>query len=164
MDFVRARWRPTGCGGGEVGRGHGRGWVGKGKDSKTGTIAPGSTVQPKRSADLDAMAFFQGGYLMSNKKCKLPDGSFKRLKKGYEEIHIPASKKQPLARLFKRLSSLNGWAKLSTVFRRWIVFRASSIQSLLIRTIRVFFVLLLAQERSILTFALKHCTYFTSAV
>ena len=34
----------------------------KAKIPKTGTIAPGSTVQPKRSVDLDAMAFSQGGW------------------------------------------------------------------------------------------------------
>lgn len=63
---------------------------------KTATLAPGSTVQPKRTVDLESMAFSQGGHLMSNKKCKLPDGSFKRAKKGYEEIHVPAPKKQPV--------------------------------------------------------------------
>jgi len=65
------------------------------KIPKTG-ITPGSTSQPKRAVDLEAMSFSQGGHLMSNKKCKLPDGSFKRSKKGYEEIHIPAPPKQPV--------------------------------------------------------------------
>ena len=60
---------------------------------KTATLAPGSTVQPKRTVDLESMAFSQGGHLMSNKKCKLPDGSFKRSRKGFEEIHVPAPKK-----------------------------------------------------------------------
>ncbi|KIP11835.1 hypothetical protein PHLGIDRAFT_124513 [Phlebiopsis gigantea 11061_1 CR5-6] len=60
---------------------------------KTATLAPGSTVQPKRTVDLESMAFSQGGHLMSNKKCKLPEGSFKRAKKGYEEIHVPAPKR-----------------------------------------------------------------------
>jgi pre-mRNA-splicing helicase BRR2 len=34
---------------------------------------------------------------MSNKKIKLPDGSFKRAKKGYnlKEIHVPAPKQKP---------------------------------------------------------------------
>jgi pre-mRNA-splicing helicase BRR2 len=83
----------------------------KAKIPKTGTIAPGSTVQPKRTVDLDAMAFSQGGYLMSNKKCKLPDGSFKRSKKGYEEIHIPAPKKQPLVESeIVQTSQLPEWA------------------------------------------------------
>ncbi|KAG5640834.1 hypothetical protein DXG03_006882 [Asterophora parasitica] len=62
---------------------------------KTATLRPGSTVQPKRMIDLESMAFSQGGHLMSNKKCKLPDGSFKRAKKGYEEIHVPAPKQKP---------------------------------------------------------------------
>ncbi|KAI0088962.1 Sec63-domain-containing protein [Irpex rosettiformis] len=64
---------------------------------KTATLAPGSTVQPKKTVDLESMAFSQGGHLMSNKKCKLPEGSFKRARKGYEEIHVPAPKKAELA-------------------------------------------------------------------
>jgi pre-mRNA-splicing helicase BRR2 len=63
---------------------------------KTATLAPGSTVQPKKTVDLESMAFSQGGHLMTNKKCKLPDGSFKRAKKGYEEIHVPARKQKPV--------------------------------------------------------------------
>ncbi|KDQ53780.1 hypothetical protein JAAARDRAFT_136540 [Jaapia argillacea MUCL 33604] len=62
---------------------------------KTATLAPGTTPLPKRTVDLESMAFTQGGHLMSNKKCKLPEGSFKRAKKGYEEIHVPAPKKKP---------------------------------------------------------------------
>ncbi|KAG8908173.1 DEIH-box ATPase [Tulasnella sp. 403] len=65
---------------------------------KTGTIAPGaSNLAPRKAVDLDSMIFQQGGHLMSNKKCKLPDGSFKRSKKGYEEIHVPAPKQKPPA-------------------------------------------------------------------
>ncbi|KAF9267488.1 Sec63-domain-containing protein [Marasmius fiardii PR-910] len=64
---------------------------------KKANLAPGSTVQPKRTVDLESMAFSQGGHLMSNKKCKLPEGSFKRAKKGYEEIHVPAPKSKPAA-------------------------------------------------------------------
>ena len=63
---------------------------------KTATLAPGSTLQPKRTVDLESMAFSQGGHLMSNKKCKLPEGSFKRAKKGFEEIHVPAPKQKPM--------------------------------------------------------------------
>lgn len=62
---------------------------------KTATLAPGSTVAPKRTVDLDSMAFSQGGHLMSNKKVKLPDGSIKRARKGFEEIHVPAPKQKP---------------------------------------------------------------------
>ncbi|KAF9504269.1 hypothetical protein BS47DRAFT_1355400 [Hydnum rufescens UP504] len=56
----------------------------------------GSTVPPRTIMDLDAMAFSQGGHLMSNKKVTLPDGSFKRSKKGYEEIHVPAPRSKPV--------------------------------------------------------------------
>ena len=63
----------------------------------TGTLAPGTVVQPRKTVDLESMIFAQGGHLMSNKKCKLPEGSFKRSKKGYEEIHVPAPKQKPLA-------------------------------------------------------------------
>ena len=62
----------------------------------TGTVVPGSTPAPRKVLDLESMAFSQGGHLMSNKKCKLPDGSFKRSKKGYEEIHVPAPKPKPV--------------------------------------------------------------------
>ncbi|KAK0203464.1 putative RNA helicase [Desarmillaria ectypa] len=79
---------------------------------KTGTLAPGSTVQPKRTVDLESMAFSQGGHLMSNKKCKLPDGSFKRAKKGYEEIHVPAPKQKPVVEgELVPISDLPPWAR-----------------------------------------------------
>ncbi|KAJ7285982.1 putative RNA helicase [Mycena rebaudengoi] len=79
---------------------------------KTGTLAPGSTLQPKRLVDLESMAFSQGGHLMSNKKCKLPEGSFKRARKGYEEIHVPAPKKKatPETELVA-ISDLPAWAR-----------------------------------------------------
>ncbi|TFY80397.1 hypothetical protein EWM64_g3621 [Hericium alpestre] len=64
---------------------------------KTATLVPGTTLQPKKTVDLESMAFSQGGHLMSNKKCKLPEGSFKRAKKGYEEIHVPAPKQKTVA-------------------------------------------------------------------
>ena len=64
---------------------------------KTATLAPGSVVQPKKTVDLESMIFSQGGHLMSNKTTKLPQGSFKRVKKGYEEIYVPAPKSKPIA-------------------------------------------------------------------
>lgn len=79
---------------------------------QTGTLAPGSLVQPRRILDLESMAFSQGGHLMSNKKCKLPEGSFKRSKKGYEEIHVPAPKKKGTdAAEIVPISSLPSWAQ-----------------------------------------------------
>ncbi|KAE9386751.1 Sec63-domain-containing protein [Gymnopus androsaceus JB14] len=78
---------------------------------KTATLAPGSTVQPKRTVDLESMAFSQGGHLMSNKKCKLPEGSFKRAKKGYEEIHVPPPKSKPTDGDLVPVSALPEWAR-----------------------------------------------------
>jgi pre-mRNA-splicing helicase BRR2 len=79
---------------------------------KTATLAPGSTVQPKRTVDLEGMAFSQGGHLMSNKKCKLPDGSFKRARKGYEEIHVPAPKQKAVVEgEVVPVSALPAWAR-----------------------------------------------------
>eukprot|EP01124_Arcella_intermedia_P027745 TRINITY_DN5491_c0_g1_i1.p1 TRINITY_DN5491_c0_g1~~TRINITY_DN5491_c0_g1_i1.p1 ORF type:complete len:1958 (-),score=488.84 TRINITY_DN5491_c0_g1_i1:48-5852(-) len=42
--------------------------------------------------DLDSLAFQQAGHLMSNKQCKLPQGTLKKSKKGYEEVCVPALK------------------------------------------------------------------------
>ena len=79
---------------------------------KTATLAPGSTAQPRRVIDLEGMAFSQGGHLMSNKKCKLPEGSFKRAKKGYEEIHVPAPKQRATDQVKSvPISDLPLWAR-----------------------------------------------------
>jgi len=40
--------------------------------------------------DLDSLAFRDGAHTMSNKKCDLPDKSWRAMKKGYEEVHVPA--------------------------------------------------------------------------
>ncbi|UYV81297.1 SNRNP200 [Cordylochernes scorpioides] len=45
--------------------------------------------------DLDQYVFTSGSHLMANKKCVLPDGSFRKQRKGYEEIHVPATKPKP---------------------------------------------------------------------
>lgn len=83
---------------------------------KTATLAPGSTVQPKKMVDLEGMAFSQGAHLMSNKKCKLPEGSFKRAKKGYEEIHVPAPPpKEALPGELVSIGELPDWAQAGFV-------------------------------------------------
>jgi pre-mRNA-splicing helicase BRR2 len=60
------------------------------------TLAPGSVAQPQRVIDIDSLIFSEGGHLMSRKKVKLPEGSFKRQFKGYEEIHVPEPKRREL--------------------------------------------------------------------
>ncbi|KAJ3296866.1 DEIH-box ATPase [Rhizoclosmatium sp. JEL0117] len=67
---------------------------------------------PKNNIDLEEMTFLQGGHLMSNKKCKLPEGSFKKTKKGYEEVHVPAPKTkgmEPGEKLIE-VSAMPKWA------------------------------------------------------
>ncbi|RNA15787.1 U5 small nuclear ribonucleo helicase -like protein [Brachionus plicatilis] len=52
----------------------------------------------KHVLNLDDLAFNAGGHLMANKKCQLPEGSFRKQKKGYEEVHVPAQRpRQPTA-------------------------------------------------------------------
>ena len=45
--------------------------------------------------DLEDMAFVQGSHFMANKRCQLPDGSFRKQRKGCEIIHVPALKPKP---------------------------------------------------------------------
>ncbi|KAL5015950.1 hypothetical protein ScPMuIL_005539 [Solemya velum] len=42
--------------------------------------------------DLEDLAFSHGSHLMANKRCQLPDGSYRKQRKGYEEVHVPALK------------------------------------------------------------------------
>jgi pre-mRNA-splicing helicase BRR2 len=76
------------------------------------TLAPGTTAQPRKAIDLEAMAFAQGGHLNTNNKVRLPEGSFKRSKKGYEEIHVPAPVKRSIPDSERvPISSLPQWAQ-----------------------------------------------------
>jgi len=43
-----------------------------------------------RELDFDSLAFREGSHTMSNKKCDLPDKSWRAMKPGYEEVHVPA--------------------------------------------------------------------------
>ncbi|MCL7047252.1 hypothetical protein MKW94_014479 [Papaver nudicaule] len=63
--------------------------------------------------DLESISFQQGGLLMANKKCVLPEGSYRNHSKGYEEVHVPAPKLKPLApgeELIK-ISVMPDWAQ-----------------------------------------------------
>ncbi|KAM3719062.1 U5 small nuclear ribonucleoproteinhelicase [Dirofilaria immitis] len=57
--------------------------------------AVGNWLQSRTALDLDDLAFSQGSHLMSNKRCHLPDGSYRKQKKSYEEVHVPALKPKP---------------------------------------------------------------------
>ena len=71
------------------------------KDASGKTIVKGSRSKEAEEASnrqmlcLEELAFSQGSHLMANKRCQLPDGSFRKQKKGYEEVHVPALKPKP---------------------------------------------------------------------
>lgn len=78
----------------------------------TATLAPGSVAQPQRVIDIDSLIFTEGGHLMSRKKVKLPEGSFKRQFKGYEEIHVPEPKRrEPVAGELVDVTSMPDWTQ-----------------------------------------------------
>ncbi|PWA00513.1 hypothetical protein BB558_003420 [Smittium angustum] len=67
---------------------------------------------PQETIDLEAIGFTQGARLMSNKSCKLPEGSFKRTHKGYEEIFVPAPKPpSSISESLIKVSRLPSWAQ-----------------------------------------------------
>ena len=70
-------------------------------------------LQPKRLINLENLIFDQGNHLMTNPNVKLPQGSTKRIFKGYEEIHVPAPKprKDPGERNNMPTSELPEWAR-----------------------------------------------------
>ena len=55
------------------------------------------SVTPRQLLDLEDLAFTQGSHFMANKRCQLPDGSFRKQRKGYEEVHVPALKPKPFS-------------------------------------------------------------------
>lgn len=62
--------------------------------------------------DLESLAL-QHGRLSANHKCTLPDGSYRRPSKGYEEIHVPALKPKPFDpdEKFVKISSMPQWVQ-----------------------------------------------------
>ncbi|XP_076060028.1 U5 small nuclear ribonucleoprotein l(3)72Ab [Oratosquilla oratoria] len=61
-------------------------------DDKSGLV-PGH----RQFIDLESLVFTSGSHYNSNKKCHLPEGSTRQMKKGYDEIHVPALKPKPFA-------------------------------------------------------------------
>ncbi|XP_019874429.2 putative U5 small nuclear ribonucleoprotein 200 kDa helicase [Aethina tumida] len=49
----------------------------------------------RQLVDFEDLVFSQGSHFMANKRCQLPDGSFRKQRKGYEEVHVPALKPKP---------------------------------------------------------------------
>jgi pre-mRNA-splicing helicase BRR2 len=62
--------------------------------------------------DLEQLAFRDGSHTMSNKKCDLPDTSWRAMKKGYEEVHVPAVKAIiPKDEKLVKISELPKWTQ-----------------------------------------------------
>ena len=68
-------------------------------------------LQPRKTLNLEDLKFDQGNHLMTNSNVKLPQGSTKRTFKGYEEIHVPAPKKNTDNSALIPTSSLPAWAR-----------------------------------------------------
>lgn len=62
------------------------------KDNASGVVGAGQVPGSRKVLDLELMSFTQGSHFMANDKCQLPEGSFRKQKKGYEEVHVPALK------------------------------------------------------------------------
>jgi pre-mRNA-splicing helicase BRR2 len=55
----------------------------------------GQVAGARKVLELEDLIFAQGSHFMANKRCQLPDGSFRKQRKGYEEVHVPALKPKP---------------------------------------------------------------------
>ena len=59
------------------------------------TTSTSTTINSKNETielDLDSLSFHEGSHTMSNKKCELPPKTWRAIKPGYEEVHVPAVK------------------------------------------------------------------------
>jgi pre-mRNA-splicing helicase BRR2 len=100
--------------------------------------------EPASELDLEALAFQDGAHTMSNKKCNLPDTSWRAMKKGYEEVHVPAVRSViPEGEKLVSIKDLPPWTQSAfpgTYDQRYLFYRAPSIQTLSL-TIFILFVL-----------------------
>lgn len=78
-----------------------------------GGAAAGAAAN-RRMVDLESLTFVQGSHFNSNKTTTLPQGSYRTVHKGYEEVHVPAVKPQPFAKdeKLKSISELPDWAQV----------------------------------------------------
>ncbi|XP_045541112.1 putative U5 small nuclear ribonucleoprotein 200 kDa helicase [Papilio machaon] len=68
----------------------------KRQKTETETTEGGGQVSGSRKVlALDELVFAAGSHFMANKRCQLPPGSFRKQRKGYEEVHVPALKPKP---------------------------------------------------------------------
>ncbi|XP_052757266.1 putative U5 small nuclear ribonucleoprotein 200 kDa helicase [Galleria mellonella] len=55
----------------------------------------GQVSGSRKMLQLEDLVFAAGAHFMANKRCQLPPGSFRKQRKGYEEVHVPALKPKP---------------------------------------------------------------------
>mmetsp|Transcript_31860 Transcript_31860/g.64474 ORF Transcript_31860/g.64474 Transcript_31860/m.64474 type:complete len:2298 (+) Transcript_31860:111-7004(+) len=55
-----------------------------------GDESPSDAKRSAHELDFDSLTFREGSHTMTNKKCELPDQSWRAMKPGYEEVHVPA--------------------------------------------------------------------------
>ncbi|OXB69903.1 UNVERIFIED_CONTAM: hypothetical protein H355_000249, partial [Colinus virginianus] len=68
----------------------------------------GEALAPRQVLDLEDLVFAQGSHFMANKRCQLPDGSFRRQRKGYEEQLVSVEKLPKYAQAgFEGFKTLN---------------------------------------------------------
>ncbi|GMF46792.1 unnamed protein product [Phytophthora fragariaefolia] len=79
------------------------------------TEGEGATKKkPQHYVDVESLAFQEGGHLMSNRDCRLPEGTWRAQKKGYEEVHVPAVRTKMAVAEEKariKISTLPKWAQ-----------------------------------------------------
>jgi len=66
--------------------------------------------------DLEDLSFTEGSHFMANKRCQLPTGSFRKTKKGFEEVHVPAQKPKPFEVKEVR------YCYVQVLMLRWVLF------------------------------------------
>ena len=78
--------------------------------------------------DLDSLAFQDGAHTMTSKKCVLPDKSWRAIKKGYEEVHVPAVRSViPKDERLIPIKELPEWAQAPFKGEFYLVYHISDI-------------------------------------
>ncbi|RKP15069.1 Sec63 Brl domain-containing protein [Piptocephalis cylindrospora] len=84
----------------------------QGRDQRIKQEAKVDAILPKRLLDLPSLTFPRGGHTMTNRQCRLPEGSSKKSFQGYEEIHIPPPPRLPPSdQTLISLEDLPSWAQ-----------------------------------------------------
>ncbi|KAF9411851.1 hypothetical protein HW555_009456 [Spodoptera exigua] len=65
------------------------------KTDPESTSSTGQVTGNRKVLQLEELMFAAGAHFMANKRCQLPPGSFRKQRKGYEEVHVPALKPKP---------------------------------------------------------------------